>query len=450
MYLITHEAIGKTPKKFNPIQLQTEFKKQGSLFTVSNILYQKDSSGLAHIISAGNDGQLMIRKSLLTKEASRMVSQQALENVLKNIMVDPEFELNDIQISESQILFNNGILNLKDGKFTPKDMSSRDNTLASVIFLYKINANYIEDAKFEDAPAFSNYLETSLEGDVIPLFLEALGYILSPVQKMKKAVFLNGKANTGKSLILEFIRQILGPQFVSELDLTQIGQTNANGPLLGKQCNISEDIGSTNSFNISAFKLAVANENVRMSNKYERATTAPVRAKFIIGGNAFPQVPTMELPPFIERVILIPFTRDIPPDKRDPNLIIKLWDEKDIIASILISEFVPVFNSRRFASSETSNKALKQVINEANPAKAFIEDYIISYPSGYIRSQDFKRLLETYCLINGYDKPKLSVARRQLLQIYHTNIVRKRFSDDLGNVQAFEHIAFKKKRGRIT
>ena len=84
------------------------------------------------------------------------------------------------------------------------------------------------------------------------------------------------------------------------------------------------------------------------------------------------------------------------------------------------------------------------MINEVNPTKAFIEDCIISNPSGYIRSQDFKLLIRAYCSANGYDMPKMMNARHELMQSFLVTVVRQRFPSDLGNVRAFKGVSFKK------
>lgn len=436
--------IRASKKPYSEVKLLDALKKQNALFTSDDVLYLRLENNLAHIVPAGNSGQLMFRRHLLSSEASRIISQQALDNAIKNIMVDPEFEAKDLSIANDKVLWNNGILNLLSGEFTEGDATSLDGGVSpSVIYLYKINADYIKGAAIEDASSFMQYLETSLVDDSIPLLLQALGYILSPTQKMKKAVFLIGKPNTGKSLILELIRRLLGKKVISELDLTQISQTNGNVSLLNKQCNISEDFGSTNRFNLSEFKRAVGNEHLTMSNKYERIITAPVRAKFIVAGNAFPRIPINELPPFIERILLIPFIKEIPTDKRDPKLIEKLMSEKDVIASVLVTSFIPVLKNG-FTTSSTSEQMLKDLINEVNPTKAFIEDCIISNPSGYIRSQDFKLLLRAYCSANGYDMPKMMNARHELMQSFLVTVVRQRFPSDLGNVRAFKGVSFKK------
>lgn len=418
-------------------QVRKELIKTNALRTYNGQLYLIDQDKVAHLIPLNRKGQHIIRKVLLPPDIADILTVFKLKQILIDIVGGCELE--EIKPTERYVRFQNGHFDLKTQEFTPSGELESNPTR---VYFYQINANY---SASNDTNIFMSYLKSSIPEDATGLCLQSIGYLLSPVQRMKLAVFLLGNPNTGKSVLLEFLRRLIGYENTSELDLSELGKDNSNLPLLGKQINISEDICSSVKPNMSTLKKAIGNEAISLSGKYVETINTPVRSKFIFAGNSFPSIPPAELPPFIERLLLIPFTKTIPRESQDRDLINKLWEERDSIASCAIRAFAKVYKTKDFALPKSSQGIIDHCSYMLNPGQAFIKDCLEpASNTSFVRSQDLKILAKEYAQINGYPEPKVSLIYQEIQRQYNALSTKKNLkSIHLGNVNGYTKVRFK-------
>jgi len=123
----------------------------------------------------------------------------------------------DINANKDLVHYENGTLNITTMKFSKAPI---DRKLLSTI---RVPCNYQPDIGFESAPVFKSYLNDLTYGDegLIQLLLEVIGIALSniPGHRMRKAVFMVGNADTGKTRFLLLLTKLLGEENVATIDL---------------------------------------------------------------------------------------------------------------------------------------------------------------------------------------------------------------------------------------
>ncbi|MGQ0517616.1 DUF5906 domain-containing protein, partial [Bacillus sp. D-CC] len=72
---------------------------------------------------------------------------------------------------------------------------------------------------------------------------EILGYILFRRNEFAATFILTGNGSNGKSSYLKIIRQLVGEENASSLDLNELDQRFKTAELFGKLANIGDDIG---------------------------------------------------------------------------------------------------------------------------------------------------------------------------------------------------------------
>ncbi|MGQ0452340.1 thymidine phosphorylase, partial [Bacillus sp. SS-TM] len=96
---------------------------------------------------------------------------------------------------------------------------------------------------------------------------EILGYILFRRNEFAATFILTGNGSNGKSSYLKIIRQLVGEENASSLDLNELDQRFKTAELFGKLANIGDDIGKGYIKESSVFKKLSTGETLNVERK---------------------------------------------------------------------------------------------------------------------------------------------------------------------------------------
>ena len=100
-----------------------------------------------------------------------------------------------------------------------------------------------------ESPAFQKFCEKVFGKDNLlqkrAALYEIIGYCISDITGVKKAIFLLGPSNCGKSVILRFIQRLVGEGEVSNVSLANFAQKFSPVEMYGKTLNISGEVPSS-------------------------------------------------------------------------------------------------------------------------------------------------------------------------------------------------------------
>lgn len=383
-------------------------------------------------------GRQRIRQELIAPDCDVYFSRTGiLKETLSSIIENPKF-IKEIKMVDHKVLLQNGVLDLETKCLTPLSSLGDDDC-----FLYEVKANYLErDSPMEDAPFFQKFLSTSLDDSLHGLYLEAFGYLLTPVTNMKKALLMVGKPNTGKSLTHELLKQLLPAGSISSVELDKIGATNENGELLGKQVNISGDIDVEKGVDMSAFKCAVSNEPIQTSAKYEVVKREPFMGKLSIASNNFPRISASELPAFIERIIFLTFDKEV--KEKDRDLLNKLLNERDVIVTLALQQFMKKYKTNPFVQPEHSRQILQYYIDNTSPVKAFSRDCLEVADDTFLPTALLQMAVKSYCAVNGFEHPRDKDLKEHMVSEVNCKPIKKNLTTyHLGNRHGYLGIRLK-------
>lgn len=138
----------------------------------------------------------------------------------------------ELNADEDIINFEDGILNLKTWKLEPHD--------PKYLSTIQIPAKY-KEVEVANATAynFEKYMMKLCDedADTYILLLECLGLVISNIYayRTKKALFLVGEGNTGKSQLKKIAEYLLGKQNVSSIDLKNLSERFGTSDLYQKR-----------------------------------------------------------------------------------------------------------------------------------------------------------------------------------------------------------------------
>lgn len=119
---------------------------------------------------------------------------------------------------------------------------------------------------------------------------EFFGYLLCPHANYKKALVLVGDSSTGKSVICEIARLIVGSEFTCSIFPEEMGDLWPISPIKDKKLNLVWDTITINSLLNSGFKQIISGEPIQIDKMYTGLEVIVPVAKHIFLMNKIPRI----------------------------------------------------------------------------------------------------------------------------------------------------------------
>jgi P4 family phage/plasmid primase-like protien len=289
------------------------------------------------------------------------VAKRLAENVDLQISVEAAKKAQEFLIN-----FKNGVLNILTGEFTT-DRSK-------MFFDYVLTVNYIANCTEKDCPVFMKFIATSAGPENLQCILISIGYAISSLLHVKKAIFLFGETDGGKSTLLIFISGAVAPELVSNVNFQQLSNGYFVIQLLGKKLNISYDNSSKPMENEQMFKSIVACERISARALRENPVQFVPTAKLFFASNKPYTYKNPDLALY-RRMTFIPFEYSVPPEEQDKELLQKLEQERDVVFSLAARTLKGFVKSGYdFKMSPKAKAYLESRITALNSVNGFLDD----------------------------------------------------------------------------
>ena len=378
--------------------------------SISEIVKQLIKSGLLricngsfylavdHLISPITEREATaIIRGLLSESDRVNISSNEIKETLERARDAPELQIDlDDIISKTKYknLTLNGEFDAQTGKFAAPAPDS--------FYLHRVNFNYKPKAKLEDAPSFMSFVETSLGNENLDVLLEWMAYSCGLSTEARKAAFLIGPEQCGKSLLIDVMEDAIGPDNTSAVPFSKLGTEQSRIKYQGKIANLSRETSVEAMRNDDAFKSIIAGDKITGRRLYENSVEFYCYAKFTTASNHFPVFKHMDSAT-LDRIIPIYFKDRVTDEvETDFHLKEKLLKEKDIIFSVALDRLPDLINSGyQFSLSERSKEVLSQRRIELLNVREFLKDNFEIAPDGVISSVELYRFYQEWCEANG-------------------------------------------------
>lgn len=237
----------------------------------------------------------------------------------------------------------------------------------------------------DPTPHFDKLLTDAFpdEPEMRQLIIEMLGYYMIPHDEEPACFFLFGAAASGKSTLLNLLKELIGgEQFISALSLHDITTDKfMAATLAGKVLNLYDEDESTH-VDLGKLKLLISHGQLEVQRKFEQAFKLTPYAKFIFASNQLPQFTSVDQG-IMRRIYLIEFKHSVPMEKRDKFLMQKLRAEfSGIVGKCLQAALSFVERGQRFEVPPQVEEAKKEFQRDNNPVLGFIEEHYVASPPG--------------------------------------------------------------------
>lgn len=378
----------------------------GSTFLFDKFAFFMKNS--AHVIKI--NGQLHIFKDGIYTNGYKEIESDMIQHVpnLKKMQRREVLDYMELIVDEAQaaeanlIAFNNGIYDLVSGELKPFSTET--------VITNKIPWNYVPDAYNELTDKTLNKLACNDE-IIRALLEECIGYCFYRRNEMGKAFILTGDKNNGKSTFLDMVKEVLGEQNISALDLKELGDRFNTSMMFGKLANIGDDIGDDflQGSQVSIFKKIVTGNRIKAERKGQDPFEFNPYIKLLFSANDIPRMKD-KTGAVIRRLVIIPFNATFSkylPDgtvdpEFDPYIKYKLLEQGSIeyLIQLGIKGLQRIIANNEFSKSEKVQKQVDEYEEENNPILAFISDCGVEMIENEPTNEVYKRY-QVFCADNS-------------------------------------------------
>lgn len=242
-------------------------------------------------------------------------------------------------------------------------------------------------------------------------FQEIGGAILSNDRKYKKIIFFNGVPNSGKSLSLNMLKDLVGKEFTSGLNLMQLGERFGTSALYRKRLNINGESSDIRASSVEILKSLSGNDLITAEFKGKDHFDFVNKAMLVFaankpitiqGGNADQAL--------LNRFLVLRFNNSIPTDRQDPELLEKLKEEYPAIAFWFVRGYERLAeNEYMFTEVEDSDNIYDFVNDDNKDLNEFFNMCFELDMQSKTPTETIKSIYNKYCRENSM--PPLAESR---------------------------------------
>ena len=312
-----------------------------------------------------------------------LINMTAVNSAYEILIADMNYIPLDVFDRDKNIInFQNGILHLDTMKLTPH----------SPDYLTTIQVPCEWHGQASDTPVFDAFLDKLTNGDseVHQMLIEFMGLCISNVSgaHLKKALFLCGPGNTGKSQLLSLTQRLLGQGNYFSIDLKGIEARFGTSYIYGRRLIGSADMSFMSVGEMRTFKLLTGGDHVMAERKGQQAFCFKYHGFMWFATNAMPKFACDRSKHTYDRFVIVPCNNVIPEEEQDPDIEDKMYAERDgIVYKAVMALKVFLQNGGKLKEPQAVIKARQEYMKVNSPVGAFFEECMVP-SSGNLGNND--------------------------------------------------------------
>ena len=279
------------------------------------------------------------------------------------------------------IVCQNGILDVHTGKC---DAHNPDFFTTSIL-------PYSYDP-FARAPAFEQFLNTTLEGDQerIALLQEWLGYMLVNSYDYQKAMLLIGAPRSGKGTIGRIIQALVGDEAYAGITLEGLASDAVLETVLDKSVLFIGDAHSVSGPDrnriLDRFKSITGCDAIPVNRKYKGAWNGRLPGRMTLAANNIPAFAD-DSGAMANRLLILPFNISFL-GREDTTLEARLMKELPGICNWAIEGLQRLRANGRFTEPKASLEERLEIMDQQSPLRSFIRDCCELVSDGEVHTEE--------------------------------------------------------------
>ena len=318
-----------------------------------------------------------IIKGYITQYDTDILNMRDVNEVFSLLSTDLEFVSSKmLNTDEGLINFKNGLLRLEDMKLIPHS--------PKVLSTIQLPSEWNDDPN--PTPVFDSFMDKLTDGDkeVENLLLEFMGVCVSNVYgyRMKKALFMVGPGDTGKSQLKRLMELILGSGNYAGIDLKEIEARFGTANIYNKRLAGSSDMSFVTIGELKTFKKSTGGDSIFAEFKGKDGFEFVYSGLLWFCMNRLPRFGGDDGKWVYDRILIVNCNNVIPLKDQDKLLLDKLYIEREgIIHKIILALKNVINNGYRFSEPDSVTALRESYMAENNTVIAFFNECIVQRPT---------------------------------------------------------------------
>lgn len=361
-----------------------------------------------------------IIKQVIADHDESMVRMGIVNEVYQLLTTDLNYVSQDeLNADESLINVENGLLRVTADSITLLPHSP------GIYSTVRIPVTWT--GKAEPTPVHDRYLNTLVDGDggVAELIYEFMGAVFSNVKgwRMKKALFLVGPGNSGKSQEKALVERMLGKGNFIGADLKEIEARFGTGAIYGTRLAGSSDMGFLTVDELKVFKKITGGDSLFAEFKGQQGFEYTYSGLLWFCMNRLPKFGGDDGRWVYNRILVVECPNAIPRFSQDKQLQDKMYAERNGIfyKAILALQRV-IRNGYTFTETKTLLEARARYQEQNNTVQSFFSECMCQWQDDRIEKRcttgRIYKVYQAWCMENNHGHAKTAGEFREELSEY--------------------------------
>ena len=355
-----------------------------------------------------SDMMMGLIKQYVADYDEELVKISQISEALSHITTDLNYVgQDDLNGDENLINFQNGLLRVTE------DSTELLPHTPDVLSTIQIPCEW--KGAVSPTPVFDSYMRTLTNGDraIERLLLEFIGVCISNVKgwRMKKALFLVGDGDTGKSQLKSLVERLLGKGNFIGIDLKDIEARFGTGAIYGTRLAGSSDMSFMTVDELKTFKRITGGDSLFAEFKGQQGFEYTYGGLLWFCMNKLPKFGGDDGQWVYDRIMVVDCPNVIPLAKQDKQLLDKMYAERDgIVYKAICALQTVIKNGCRFSEPKTVTVARREYQNTNSTIVSFFNECMYERPEGkisdYCTTGKVYKVYRAWCVSNnnGYAK----------------------------------------------
>ena len=270
-------------------------------------------------------------------------------------------------------------------------------------------------------PGFLSFLhdifrDDSDRGERLAFLQQWFGYLLIPTARLQLMLWLVGGGANGKSVLLEIMRQLVGPENCSTVMLDRLASGAVRAELDAKKLNISSDLPRNTAINDGYMKACIAGDAIDGERKFKPPFTFRPVAKFVASMNSMPNTNDLSHG-FFRRIVVLQFNRRFTQAEQDQGLVSRLLEELPGILGWAVEGLGTLRQTWQLPIPPSSQAAVAHYAAESNPVGLFAEDCVEHSETNWIDASEVYEEFQCWCRASGFSPRSIVTFAREFAQL---------------------------------
>lgn len=371
LWRIEHEKVNEKTEEIKqvpvpPLTIANIISKAVPIVMIGDIS-SKDRSLLYYY---DFDTGLYVNSDIELKKFALKVEYSSTNRTWANVIEILKMNATLVKPLEDRYLIpvQNGVYNLQTKQLEPFD--------PSYIITSKIATAYKNNAVKPTFWDVDKWLSSLACGDeeIVTLLWQIMNEAINPNHTRQKIGILYGQSgNNGKGTFQTLLINLIGRKNVSTLKPTEFNEKFKVSQLIGKVCNIGDDISDAYIDDISNLMSIATGDPITAEDKGKPAFSIYSKAFCLFSGNGLPR--TRNKDGWGRRLLIIPFNADFSGQVNDPKIKEQYVYDTDVLEYVLKKVLEMDFD--KFIEPQAVMDEIREYQKHNDRIQAYIEDVYI-------------------------------------------------------------------------